>query len=124
MTRTFTTQNGSPDPNRGVRRTTWRAPALVLGGPALAAVYTVATLALDAGAERIGPLWMAAIVWTVAASLAGALWRGFRHGDWSAFHAYELPPDDDLHEWTLRTGRYSSLREMEEELLHDDRHLR
>ncbi len=123
MTRTFTARDNGPD--RPARRITWRVRALVLGGLALATVYTAAALVLGAGAKHIGPLWMAAIAWTVAASLAGALWRGLRHGDWSAFHTYELPPgDDDLHEWTLRTGRYSSLREMEDELLHDDRHLR
>jgi len=123
MTRTVTVQDNGPD--RPLRRTTWWVRALVLGALTLATVYTAAALVLGAGTEHIDSLWMAAIVWTVAASLAGALWRGFRHGDWSAFHAYELPPDDDdLHEWTLRTGRYSSLREMEEELLHDDRHLR
>ena len=123
MTRTVTAQDNGPD--RPLRRTTWRVRALVLGGLALATVYTAAALVLRDGTEHVGPLWMGAMVWTVAASLAGALWRGFRHGDWSAFHAYELPPDnDDLHEWTLRTGRYSSLREMEDELLHDDRHLR
>ncbi len=123
MTRTFRAQDSGPA--GPARRITWRARVFVLGALALAAVYTVAARALDAGTEHIGPLWMAAIAWTVTASVAGALWRGFRHGDWSAFHAYELPPDDDdLHEWTLRTGRYSSLREMEDELLHDDRHLR
>ena len=107
-----------------MRPTTWRTRAFVLGGLALAAVYTAATLALDAGVEHIGPLWMAAIAWTFVSSLAGALWRGFRHRDWSAFSRYELPEDDsEIHEWVLRTGRYSSLRDMEEELLHDD-HLR
>ena len=125
MARTFTAQDGGSAPGGPVRRTTWRARAFVLGGLALAAVYTAAALALDAGAEHIGPLWMAAIAWTVAASLAGALWRGFRHRDWSAFSGYELPEDDgDIDEWALRTGRYSWLREMEDELLHDDDHLR
>ena len=124
MTTTFTDQDGSPPPIRTLRRATWRARTLVLGGLAFAAVYTVAALALDAGAEHIGPLWMAAIAWTFVSSLAGALWRGFRHHDWSAFSRYELPEDDgEIHEWVLRTGRYSSLRDMEEELLHDD-HLR
>ncbi len=123
MTGTFKTRDG--DPHRPVRRITGRARTLVLGGHALAAVYTAATLALDAGAEHIGPLWMAAIVWTGAASLAGALWRGFRHHDWSAFYRYELPEDDgEIDEWLSRTGRYSSLRDMEEELLNDDDHLR
>ena len=87
----------------------------------LAAVYTAAALVLDAGAEHIGRLWMAAIAWTVVASLAGALSRGFRHRDWSAFSGYELPEDHaDIDEWALRTGFYSWLREMEDQLLHDD----
>ena len=121
MTRTFTPRDGSPAP----RRVTWPARAFVLGGLALAAVYTAAALALDAGAEHIGPLWMAAIAWTVAASLAGALWPGFRHRDWSAFSGYELPEDDsDIDEWIWRTGRYSWMGEMEDQLLHDDDHLR
>lgn len=119
MTITFKTQDGSP------ARTTWRARAFVLGGLVFAAVYTATTLALNAGMEHIGPLWMAAIAWTFAASLAGSLWRGFRHRDWSAFSHYELPEDDgELHEFTFKTGRYSWLRKMEDELLHDDRHLR
>ena len=118
MTTTFRTRDGSP------ARTGWRACAFVLGGLALAAVYTAATLALDTGAEHVGPLWMAAIVWTFVSSLAGALWRGFRHHDWSAFSDYELPEDDgELHEFVFKTGRYSSLRDMEEDLLHND-HLR
>ena len=123
MKRTFTAQNGYPD--RPARRTTWRARSFVLGGLALSAVYTAASHALGAGAEHIGPLWMTAIAWTVAASLAGALWRGFRHGDWSAFSGYELPENDgDMDEFISRTGRYSSLGRMEDLLLHDDRHLR
>ncbi len=123
MTKTFTTQDGSPAP--AVRRTTWRARAFVLGGLALAAVYTAVALVLDAHEDHIGPLWMAAIAWTVVASVAGALWRGFRHRDWSAFSGYELPETDgEVHEWALSTGPYSWLREMEDELLHDDNHLR
>ena len=123
MTRTATPRGGAP--HRPVRRIAWRARALVLGGLALAAVYTAAALVLDAGAEHMAPLWMATIAWTVAASFAGGLWRGFRHGDWSAFSGYELPEDDDeMDEWLSRTGRYSSLRDLEEELLHDNDHLR
>ena len=121
MTRTFTARDRNPAPHP----ITWRARAFVLGGLGLAAVYTAAALALDAGAERIGPFWMAAIVWTIAASLAGALWRGFRHGDRSAFSAYELPEKDgEMDEWSSRTGRYSGLGEMEDQLLHDHDHLR
>lgn len=123
MTRTFTAQDNGPD--RRLRRITWRARAFVLGGPALAAVYTAVALGLDAGAAHIGALWMAAIAWILAASLAAALRRGFRHGDWSAFSAYELPDDGgDMDEWTSRTGRHSGLGEMEDQLLHDHDHLR
>ena len=123
MTGTLTTQ--VRDPARAARRITWRARAFVLGGLALAAVYTAATLALDASVEHIGPLWTAAIAWTFVSSLAGALWRGFRHRDWSAFSRYELPKDDgEIHEWLSRTGCYSSLRDMEDQLFHDNDHLR
>ena len=126
MKRTNTAQEGSTAPDRVLRpTTTWRARAFVLGGLTFAAAYTGATLVLDAGAEHIGPLWMAAIVWTFISSLAGALWRGFRHRDWSAFSRCELPEDGgESHEFTFKTGRYSSLREMEDELLHDDHHIR
>ena len=126
MKRTCTAQEGSTAPGRAARpAATWRARAFVLGGLALAAAYTAATLALDAGAEHIGALWMAAIAWTFAASLAGALWRGFRHQDWSAFSRYKPPEDDsESHEFTFKTGRYSSLRDMEDDLLHDDELLR
>ena len=123
MTGTLTTQVRDPAP--AARRITWCARALVLGGLTLAVVYTAAAVALGAGGNHIGVLWVIAIVWTVATSLAGALWRGLRHGDWTAFSNYELPEDDDeMDEWLSRTGRYSSLRDLEEELLHDDDHLR
>ncbi len=124
MARTLTVQDYSPAPSPAVCRPTWRARAFVLGGLALVAVYTATALGLSAGAEHISPLWMAAIAWTLVASLAGALWRGFRHRDWSAFSGYELPETDgEVDEWALRTGRYSWLREMEDALLHDDDHL-
>ena len=125
MTRTFTAQDGSLTPDRTVRRVTWRARAFVLGGLALAAVHNAAALSLDTGAEHISPLWIVAIAWTVAVSLAGALWRGLRHCDWSAFSGYELPETDgDKEEWALRIGRYSWLREMEDQPPHDNDHLR
>ncbi|MDE0103043.1 MAG: hypothetical protein OXN89_11745 [Bryobacterales bacterium] len=123
MTRALTSRDSDADD--AARRITWRTRAFVLGGLALAAVCTVVPRALGAGAEHVGPLWMAAIAWTLAANLAGALWRGFRHHDWSAFSWYELPEDDgDMHDWSSRTGRYSSLGEMEDQLLRKDDHLR
>ena len=120
MTRTFTARDRNP----AAHPITWRARAFVLGGLALAVVYTAAACTLDAGAEHIGLLWMAAIAWTVAASLAGALWRGFRHRDWSAFSRHELPEDHgDFDEWT-RTDPCSWRGDIEYQLLHDDDHLR
>ncbi|MCY4442057.1 MAG: hypothetical protein OXE53_17860 [Deltaproteobacteria bacterium] len=56
MTPTHTTQDNGPD--RPLHRITWRARVLVLGGLALATVYTAVALVLGAGAEHIGPLWL------------------------------------------------------------------
>ncbi len=124
MTGTLTTQDRGPYPGRERAGRTWRARAFVLGGLAFAAVYTAIALVLDAGAEHIGPLWMIAIAWTFAASLTGAVWRGFRHHDWSAFSAYELPEGDaGFDEWT-RTDPDSWPGDIEYQLLHDDDHLR
>ena len=96
------------------RRHSWRARLFVLGGFAVAALWTAASLALGAGTEAIGPLWLAAVAWTVPTSLAGALWRGFRHRDWSAFRGHEFPDDGELIDWTTRTGQYSYMRIAEE----------
>ena len=50
--------------------------------------------------------------------------RGFRHGDWYAFHDYRLPEDDgDIDEWVSRTGRYQYLADLER-LIRDDSHIR
>lgn len=74
--------------------TTWRERVFVLGGFAVAALYTVG--ALDAGLDAAGPLWLAAVLWTVPASLVLALRRGFIHRDWSAFRDCELPDSSAL----------------------------
>ena len=95
--------------------TTWRERLFVLGGLALAALCSAAALFFDAGTDLLGPLWIGAIAWTVLASLAGALRRGFRHRDWSAFRSYELPDGrDERIDWATRTGRYAHLRIQEE----------
>ena len=105
MTRTST---HSPARATGAER------AFVLGGFALAVPFTAASLASGAGAEAIGPLWMAAVLWTIPSSLACALRRGIRRGDWSAFRRYRLPGDGELVDWTTRTGQYAYLRIAEE----------
>ena len=103
-------------------RAAWRAPALVLGPLALAVPATAAALASGAGyragSGRSG--WRRSPGRSLA-SLAGALARGFRHGDWSAFGRYELPDDrDDRMDWASRTGAYAYLRHEEDRLLHED----
>ena len=81
-----------------------------------------------AGPDWIGGIWLAAVLWTIAATLVHALWSGLRHGDWSAFTcegccASQMfcapqvfcPPqvlerDDEDIDWSSRTGRYAYLR--------------
>ena len=107
------------------RRHSWRERAFVLGGFAVAALWTAAAAILGTGMEFAGPLWLAAILWTVPTSLALALQRGFVHRDWSAFAGHDFPEDDgELDEWSSRTGRYQYLADMEERLLRNDDHLR
>jgi len=90
----------------------------VLGPLALAVLVTL----LGAEAPIAAPLWLAAIAWTVLASFAGALLRGFRHGDWFAFRGHRFPDDgSELDERAARTGRYAWLGEMEERLRDEDR---
>ena len=110
----------------GRRRGAWRTRAFVLGPLAIAALATAAAFATGTATDHLGPLWLAALAWTVLASLAGALGRGFRHGDWSAFGRYELPDGrDDRIDWISRTGAYAYLRnEEDEQLIHDDEYLR
>ena len=96
------------------RRHSWRERLFVLGGFAVAALYTAASLAAGAGTEAIGPLWMAAILWTVPSSLALALRSGIRDGDWSAFRDYELPDNNDTMDWSTKTGAYAYMRVAEE----------
>ena len=92
-------------------RTTWAERAIVLGGIALAALYTVAAAVLGLDMETVGAAWLAAVVWTVPSSLALALRRGFQHGDWSAFRRHTLSDGrDERIDWASRTGRYAYLR--------------
>ena len=106
------------------RRISWRERLFVLGGPAAAALCTAASSVLGTGAGFVGFTWITAIAWTVLASLAAALWRGFRHRDWSAFRSRDLPEDDEGLDMDTRTGSYSYLRDWEDRDLHDDGHLR
>ena len=95
-------------------RSTGAERAFVLAGFALAALCTAVSLTSGAGVEHIGPLWLAAVLWTVPGSLACALRRGIRRGDWSAFRRYRLPGDGEIVDWSTKTGAYAYLRIQEE----------
>ena len=72
----------------------------------------------------LAPLCLAALAWTVLASLGLALVSGLRDGDWSAFldrdHAEDREEETDL---DLRVGAYAFMREREQRMLsdHNDR---
>ena len=97
------------------RRHSWRERAFVLGGFPVAALWTAAAALLGTGMEAAGPLWLAAVLWTVPTSLALALWCGFVHRDWSAFRRHRLSDGSgDTFDWSTRTGSYAYLRIQEE----------
>ena len=94
------------------------ARVLVLAGPALAFLATILLLAAGIGLRPLGAVWTCAALWCLLTAFSCVLWRGFRHGDWSAFARYELPDgrEEDF-EWSARTGRYAWRRDVEEEEL-------
>ena len=108
----------------GAVRPTWRERAVVLGGFAIAALWTAVSAAAGSSIETVAAAWLAALAWAVLSSLALALRRGLRDGDWSAFRRRRSRDRGDLVDWATRTGRYSYLRDREDRILHDDRHLR
>ena len=92
--------------------------ALVLAGLGLALLATILSLAAGFGLRHLGAVWACSALWSLLTALLCVLWRGFRHGDWSAFARYELPDgkEEDF-EWSARTGRYAWRRELEEQEL-------
>ena len=96
----------------------WRDRLAVLGGLAFAATLTPVLLALGADVAVIQGLWMFAILWTVGAAIAGALTRGLRHGDWGAGRGGPAPDRTEEDEWATQTGRYTYLRDDDEEVVH------
>lgn len=100
------------------KRRRWRARVFVLGPLGVAA--GAAFLGVEPGIAA--PLWLAALAWTVFASLAGALVRVFRSGDRSVFRGHRFSEDGgELDEWAARTGRYSWRGEMEDRVREEDR---
>ena len=88
----------------------------MLGGFIVAALATAPAFLLGGGLEVVAALWLAAAVWAFIASLALALRRGFRDGDWSAFRRCELPDDNDALNWSTeaRSGAYAYMAVAEE----------
>ena len=94
------------------------ARLLVLAGLGLALLATILSLVTGSGLRPLGAIWVCAALWSLLTALCCVLWRGFRHGDWSAFARYELRDgkEEDF-EWASRTGRYAWRRELEEQEL-------
>ena len=108
MTRTDHGSGNRPEETCVPRRVTWIERAVVLGGFAVAVLYTAVPAALGFGMETAGAIWLAAVLWTIPASLACALVRGIRRRDWSAFRRYELPDGrDERIDWATQTGSYA-----------------
>ena len=104
--------NRNPSPSRRTR-------ILVLVGPVSALLATILSLASGSGL-RLPAVWISAALSSLLAALSCVLWRGLRHGDWSAFHRHELPDGrKERFDWATRTGRYAWRRELEEQELHD-----
>ena len=99
--------------------------AVVLGGFALAALYTAVSAVSGAGMETAAAMWLAATGWSVVSSFVLALRRGLRDRDWSAFRRHRLSDGrGERMDWVSKTGRYAYLRDWEDSILDDDRHLR
>ena len=123
MTRTFDGRRSSARSRKRSSRPTFAECCLVLGGFALAAIWTGVSAATGAGMEAAGAAWLAALAWAALSSLALALRRGFRDRDWSAFHRYELTDGrDERTDWASKTGRYAymAIAEENERLMRGD----
>lgn len=87
-----------------------RSAMCILGAPALALLATAAFIPGGARPDWIRTVWLASGIWMFAASLVQALWKGFRHRDWSAFACEAFPPDDERFDFETRSGRYAYRR--------------
>ena len=93
--------------------------ALILAGPGTALLATILSLAAGSGLRLLGAVWACAALWCLFTALSCVLWRGFRHGDWTAFNRYRLPDGrEERFEWSTRTGRHAWRRELEEQEIH------
>ena len=115
MTRTFPAPPSASQPTKSER-------AAVLGSFSVAALATAPAFLLGGGLEAVAAMWLAAAVWAFVSSLALALRRGFRDGDWSAFRRSRPPDDTDTLDWTLQSGAYVDMEiaEQHERLMRGD----
>ncbi len=89
--------------------------AIVLAGVIIAMACTAFSAFFGVGMDFVGILWLAAVAWTVVSSLALALRRGLRHGDWSAFRRRRLPDwRDERIDAATESGQYAHLSIAEE----------
>ena len=103
------------------RKPSAAAHVIILAGPLLALPYSLITLTGGRGVRFICAAWLLAAIWVFLTALSGALWRGIRHHDWSAFSSYALAErNDDRFDWETRTGRYSWRRDYEAGGLFDE----
>ena len=109
------THPGSPacesaDSGSAARRAHARDALWVLGPLAMAVPVTLVLALAGAASDWVGATWLAAVLWTIAASFVRALSQGLREGDWSAFAGCELPRDDENLDFDLKSGEYAYLR--------------
>ncbi len=108
--------------NPDAARPCWRERAFVLGGFTVAALATAPAFLLGGDLEVVAALWLAAAVWAFVASLALALRRGIRNGDWSAFRRRGMTDNAELADWDTQTGEYAwmSVAQEHERLMRGD----
>ena len=115
MTRTFPAPPSANRPTKAER-------AAVLGSFSVAALATAPAFLLGGGLEVVAAMWLTALVWAFIASLALALRRGFRDGDWSAFRRCEMTDGTELIDWSTKSGGWydMALAEENERLMRGD----
>ena len=103
-------------------RTTRAERAVMLGGFALAAPCTPLSIATGGGLEHVAAAWLAAAVWAFVSSLALAIRRGLRDGDWRAFGRCEMTDGTELIDWSTKSGGWydMALAEENERLMRGD----
>ena len=104
----------SAETKRTAARTAPAGRVLVLGGFALAALWTAWAAAAGAGLDTVAAAWLGAGAWAFLSSLALALRRGLRHRDWSAFRRCGPPPDTELIDWSTKSGGWFDMAVIEE----------